>query len=127
MFNIICIDWGFKRPGIAFGNLETGLIIPFNGKVENKNLIPTILKEIESRNIDKIVIGKPLNSRGEKTAVTQNVLDFKNKLETKIPKNIDIHLQDERWTSKDGSKLGFSKEDLNHFSAIKILERYLSK
>jgi len=127
VFNILSIDWGEKNPGMAFGDPVSGLIIPFSGKLENKNLIEVILKEIKNRSIKKIILGKPLNSRGGITEVTHRVLRFKKELEKLISKEIKIQFQDERWTSKEGLKIGFSKENLNHFSAVKILERYLER
>ena len=98
MGKIIGLDYGSKRVGIAITD-ELCMIASPMETVHSKDLL-TFLKEINAKDsIDAVVLGLPKGLRGEDTDSTQQVLELKIHLERQFP-NWEIHLIDERFTSK---------------------------
>ena len=131
------IDYGDARVGIALTDplnitaqgLET---IQRNGsdKVVLRRL-DEILSEYE---IDTIVVGMPLNLKGEKTVRAEKTEQFIHKLKCKYNK-MKIEIIDERLTTVAAHKtLNFldvnknkKKNIVDTISAVYILETYINK
>ncbi len=134
------IDYGSVRIGISLSD-ELHLIA--FGKVmipNNKNALPEIFDIIKKENVNRVVLGYPLNLKGEKTAQTLEVEDFEvklcNYLDSKLGENkIEIIRWDERFTSKMAQssmiesgmkkKKRQDKSNLDIISAALLLQSYL--
>ena len=132
MHKVMALDIGTKRIGIA---LSDYLLILANGhsyisrEPENKaiELIEKIAKE---NNVEKIVVGVPLNMDNTKGFQADNCIEFSKKLE-----GFKIVYEDERLTSELAEenlkerKVNFRKDKglVDVESARIILEQYLSK
>jgi len=117
------IDWGLSRIGLALGDDETKLSMPF--KVVSN--IDNILRVIQEEEIDFVVLGNPLKMSGSKK-VNDNFLKFKNSFEKKI--NIPLEFIDERLTSKAADALLGNKKDKaerDALAAMIILQSYFDK
>ena len=69
--NILAVDYGHKRVGLAYADSDLGVAVPIPAAVESsgEERLRHIASEIKNRKIEKIVVGYPLNmdgSRGEK-------------------------------------------------------------
>ena len=121
--NYLGLDWGEKRIGLATGDSDTRLALPFMTVPDLKALIP-ILKEEE---IDVIVLGEPIKMRGE--AVNSLAwLDFFKKL--KEESGLEVVLVDERLSSLAADALGGDsrqRASRDEISAAIILQSYLDK
>lgn len=90
--NILAIDFGDKRVGIARGDTDTFLSRPYK-IIENKGmdfLISEIKNIIKEANINLIILGYPLSLSGKITSQTEKIDNFynflKNNLDLKIIK-----------------------------------------
>ena len=90
--NILAIDYGDKRVGIARGDTDTFLSRPYK-IIENKGmnfLISEIKKIIKEADINLILLGYPLSLSGKITSQTEKIDNFynflKNNLDLKIIK-----------------------------------------
>ena len=98
MGKLVAIDFGLKRTGIAITD-ENQIIASGLKTVDSKDLM-TFLKELISKDkIEAIVVGLPKRLNNEPTHITENVLLLKEALEKQFT-TIQIHLLDERFTSK---------------------------
>lgn len=91
------IDYGSVRIGLA---LSDPLKIIANGFTTIQNddrCLEKILSIIKEQNVDKIIVGKPLNLKGEMGTKAEEVLQFVKKLQEIT--SIEIHQIDERFTS----------------------------
>ncbi len=91
------IDYGSVRIGLA---LSDPLKIIANGFTTIQNddrCLEKILSIIKEQNVDKIIVGKPLNLKGEMGTKAVEVLQFVKKLQEIT--SIEIHQIDERFTS----------------------------
>lgn len=121
--NYLGLDWGEKRIGLATGNSDIRLALPFTTVPDLKALIP-ILKEEE---IDIIIVGEPIKMRGE-AANSLAWLDFVKKL--KEQSGLEVILVDERLSSLAADALGGKNRERasrDEISAAIILQSYLDK
>ena len=133
MFDILAIDWGSVRFGMAFGSQETGLVIPCSYDCETIKLWRILETEISERKIKIIVVGMPMTRQLRDTEVSLKVKEFVDELKQKFL-NIQIETINERnTTAKAMFKIldqptknkSVSKHGINHNSAVEILNLWL--
>jgi len=132
---ILSIDFGIKKMGFAYGSEELNIAVPVSQyrRTNIENDIEYIKKLINDYDIDKIIIGYPLNMDGTKSEMAINVERFIKKLRKKI--NNEVELIDERLTSFDAFehlkepdyKFNKKKKIIDSMSALLILKDYLEK
>ncbi len=97
------MDYGDKRIGVAVSDEEKKFSFSRGILSNDSGLSGNLLSLIRSENIEKIILGYPLNLRSEKTELTEKVEKFKDKLEKLLQSNsieADFEYFDERFTSK---------------------------
>jgi putative Holliday junction resolvase len=126
--NIVCLDIGEKRIGVAVGDSAIRIAVPFETIEVDGNEIEAIAEIIIKENADVLVIGYPRNQAGEPTAQTKYVEEFAKKLSNIAPK---IVFQDESLTSVIaeqqlvGYNRSYSKGDIDAQAAAIILQDYI--
>ncbi len=135
-----------RKLGIDYGDARVGIAItdPLNITVQGLETIKTngsdktILKRLDEilaeYEIDTIVVGMPLNLKGEKTTRAEITEQFIHKLKCKYNKLI-IETIDERLTTVAAHKtMNFldinknkKKNIVDTISAVYILEMYINK
>jgi putative Holliday junction resolvase len=121
---ILGIDYGEKRVGLAISD-ESQTFARELDIVSPKDFFKKILQLIKEHQINKIVLGWPLNMKGEETKKTQEVRKFKEKLE-KIT-NIQVEIADERLSSLMAQHLPGGKKNVDSLAAQIILQNFLNK
>ena len=133
----LSIDYGDARVGIA---ITDALQITAQGleTIQRNNSDKIVLKRLEEilnqYEVDTIVVGMPLNLKGEKTVRAQKTEEFIHKLKCKFNK-IEIVTVDERLTTVEAhrtmNELNINKfkkkEIVDTISAVYILENYINK
>lgn len=135
MGRIICIDYGGKRTGIAVTD-PLRIIANALTTVETKNLFPFLKDYFAKEQVDKILIGEPLNWDESDTHATPLVRKAIERLTREFP-HIPIETVDERYTSKMASRamvdMGMKKKDrrvkgnIDQIAATIMLQEYLEK
>lgn len=74
--NVLGLDVGEKRIGVARVNVVVKLPEPLQTLPNDKNFIKSLKKLINEYQIDTIVVGLPRNMSGQETAQTQYVRQF---------------------------------------------------
>ncbi|MCL2740014.1 MAG: Holliday junction resolvase RuvX [Oscillospiraceae bacterium] len=133
---VIGVDLGEKRTGIAVSDNLEMMAHPLKTIRHDKvsTLIEEILQIIKEHNIERIIIGKPINMDGTEGARVSKTIDFAGKLAEET--DIEIELVDERLTTVTahnilnesgvrGSKN--RKNIIDTLSAVIILQQYLDK
>ena len=137
MSRILSIDYGGKHIGLAVGDDDDYVIAPYevisSGSFEDiYGQLQTVIAE---NDIEEIVVGYPLNMKGEKTDQTKEVEEFADQLGK--ASGLPMVLEDERLTSVQAEKqtqgffknlwTGKAKDNVQKTSAVLILETYLAK
>lgn len=126
--NLICLDIGEKRIGVAVADDSVSIAMPYETIEVDGNELESIAKIIDQQNAKTIVVGYPRNQSGEPTAQTKYVEEFAARLE-----NLDVKVvfQDESLTSvlaEDRLKAHnrpYTKADIDAQAATIILQDYL--
>ena len=94
---ILAIDYGEKRIGIAITDPLNMFSIPLTTINNNPNFLIGFEKIFKQYNIQKIVVGYPVNEDGSKTKLTKEIEKFSRRLKSKF--NKEIIFIDERYSS----------------------------
>ena len=131
---ILGIDYGSSRVGFAVSDpmhiIATPLKTVKNSSIEN--LFDHINQIKIEYDIKSIVVGFPLNMKGEETKQTKSVKEFITYLKQR---NWNVILEDERLTSviakkeiiKQNKSTGKHKSLIDKTAAALILQSYLNK
>ena len=100
---ILSLDYGEKRIGLAITDRQNKMALPF-GMVENNGYASeNILKLIKENDIGRIVIGRPINLKGQPGYQAEVVDNFVSDILKSY--ELPISVVDERFTSKISSNL----------------------
>ena len=132
MYKVMALDVGTKRIGIA---LSDYLLMLANGhsyipRQPDDKAVETICRIAKENNVEKIVVGLPLNMDGTKGFQADDCRDFASKIH-----GYEIIFEDERLTSNEAEenikkkKIDFRKDKglVDIESACIILEQYLAR
>jgi putative Holliday junction resolvase len=129
----IGIDYGLKRTGVSISDYNKVISFPLD-TIDTSTLIIFLEDLIPNENIEKVIIGKPLNLNNQLHELENDILQFIKLLQSIFPK-ITIERIDERYTSKISSfiirqsgvnkKSRMNKSIIDKISASLILESYL--
>ena len=125
---IIGLDVGEKRIGVAVGDNNVRIAVPFETIEVDGNEVEAIAEVYIMQKAEIIVVGYPRNQAGEPTAQTKFVTDFAAKLSDITSK---IVFQDESLTSVIAEqrlasyKRPYSKADIDAQAAAIILQDYI--
>ena len=133
MARILGIDYGERRIGLALSD-PTGIIarplLTLDQK-EDSDWNSTLLAICQEQEVGSIVVGYPLNMKGEKSPQTDKVDQFILLLKKITP--LPVHTYDERLTSvaakrelvRQGIKTGHDKGAVDQTAAALLLQDYL--
>ena len=122
--NILGIDYGQKRIGLAWVQTGLGVVLPF-GQIQNQesdNENRELVELIKKERIDLIVIGLPLGTDGMENKNTQTVRAFADVLKQKT--GLSPEFMDERFTSQFADAVG-GDATRDEKSAMAILQSYM--
>ncbi len=125
--NILAVDYGQKRIGLAFKARDLEVIFPY-GIIINNNIDDSVekLKDlILEKHVDLVIFGLPLSLNGQENNNTKRVRSFADLLQLRMPSLI-IDFIDERFTTKESEK-DHGAVSLDEKSAMLILESYLQE
>jgi putative Holliday junction resolvase len=116
------VDWGGKRIGLALGDSETKMSMPFKTVAKAREVAEVVREEM----VDVLILGKPIKMRGESEGLDQNFVNFLEELKKLLPET-PIELIDERLSSKAADALpgGDMKASRDEIAAMLILQEYL--
>ena len=133
MARILSIDYGKKRTGIAVTD-PLQLIAGGLATVSTSELFDYLRQYIQREQVEKIVIGKPLQTNGEASENLNRVQQFVNRWKKNMPQ-IPIEYYDERFTSVlahraildsgIGKKARQNKALVDEISATILLQDYM--
>lgn len=135
MGRILGIDYGLKRIGLSISDPTKTLASPLPTIQNDNKSIEKILEIINKNDVEKIVIGYPVNMDGSKSEICKVIDKFIHSLSTKV--NLEIIKRDERLTSYiaqqqilesvKSKKKRQDKSLVDQFSARIILQEYLDE
>ena len=123
--NILGVDIGKKRTGLAWTDPAVGVVLPFGFFVSSPDQIAEKLGDIiKDERITHVVIGLPLSPEGEENDACVFVRQIGAAITTAY--NIEVFFEDERYTSRLAYSMG-GEATKDEKAAMAILETYLHK
>jgi putative holliday junction resolvase len=131
LFRLMGIDFGEIRIGIALSDPLQIISQPFLVIPNNDNTISEIQNIIKTEEVEKIILGLPVNLDGEDTKKTLEVREFAELLKSNV--DIPVIFWDERYTSVEANeelkKMGYSiiesRKVIDKVAASIILKNYM--
>ena len=131
MANILALDFGTKRIGLAIADTDLKIPSPLPFMANNATFFDLLGELIQKRDISYLVLGYPINLKAKKTQKTQEVEAFKAQLEESF--KLEVVLVDERLTSiqaqgilhQKGLNSKQSRSKIDSLAASLILEAHL--
>lgn len=131
MGKLLGIDYGEKRIGIAISDEQQKYVFP-SETIENTNTaIEEIKNIVKSENIEAIVVGFPINMKGQESSQSERTKEFVQALKDRI--KVPVELEDERLTSQLSERLLRTvpgkkhKGNIDRQAAVLILESYMER
>lgn len=121
---ILAIDFGTKRIGLAISD-ETETLARELDILSPKEFWANLSSLIAANEIEKILIGLPLNMSGQSSAKTNEAKQFAKNVESKI--DIPVEMVDERLSSQMAESISGSSQNLDSLAAQIFLQNYLDK
>lgn len=135
MGQILAIDYGKARCGIAATD-DMQIIASGLDTVQTSSLIGFLKKYFSENQVEEVVVGLPVDLKGNVSEVEKDILKFIEIFEKEFPA-IKVHRFDERFTSKMASyfisQSGKSKKQrqekglIDKVSATIILQNFLEQ
>lgn len=128
--NILALDVGERRVGIALANSIARLSSPYKTLNESDQILSDIEKIIHEESISFIVVGLPRNLDGLETDQTQYVRKFSDGLQDLI--KIPLYFEDEALSSVraketlESDNKPYKKEDIDSLAACYILDDFMA-
>ncbi|HJV33089.1 MAG TPA: Holliday junction resolvase RuvX [Patescibacteria group bacterium] len=99
--NVLAIDHGAKRVGLAVGSTETGTAAPLKILHHGGDaaLIEDIKAVIKSEGVDQVIVGLPFSTDGTSSAQTDLARAFAGRLGDAV--DVPVVLEDERFSSRE--------------------------
>ena len=123
--NILGIDFGLKRVGLATANTDANMAFPKAVLANSSKLVEEIKKICIDEKIEKIILGQSKNLNGEDNAIATDIESFKNRLEIEIM--LPVIYQSEFYTSVQAARLQGENAMIDASAAAIILQSYLDK
>ena len=139
---ILGLDVGSKTVGVAVSD-PLGVIATGVDTIERVGIrkdTGRVIDYIKEYDCDTVVIGLPVNLKGEDTLSTERAREFKSMLENKLKSSgplskVKVVWQDERFSTTEAEQVlidaNMSREDrkkiIDKQAAVVILQRYLDK
>ena len=127
--NILALDVGDRRVGVALADSQIKIAVPYGYLERSDKIIQQITELMLDHDIDTLVIGYPRNQSGEATKQTESVEQFAKKL-AEVEIDADLVFQDESLSSVEAERrLGRVKDkgEIDAEAASIILQDYLEQ
>ena len=104
MGRFLAIDYGKKRSGIAVTDVLNLISNPLT-TVETTQLFDFIAEYVSKEDVERIIIGKPLQTNGEYSENMKRVEPFYNRLKTYIRESvIGLFFEEEKRSNKPAKR-----------------------
>ncbi len=130
---VVGVDYGLKRCGVAVSDPGRILATPLE-TVPTSELLSFLEVYLARESVSDLVVGQPLDLRGEPQAIEPHIVGFIRQMQRRFPQ-LRIHRLDERFTSsiakqalmqQGGSKKNRAeKAHLDKMSAAILLRDFL--
>jgi len=128
---VLAIDYGTRRVGLAIGDTEVNLALPYGviERTSDAELLTRLREIVAEEEIDLVIVGEPVTLSGTSSAQTKTSRAFADLLSAGLA--VKVTLMDERLTSQraDAVTLGAAAptRSRDELAAMFLLQDYLER
>ena len=128
------LDVGFKKIGVALSDPLRITVSPYKViyRRTNRETFEELLKVIEEKEVSDIVVGIPVNMKGEKTKIGEKIEKFAEKFRAFLDErgvSVNFHFFDESYSTLEAEELmrslGKRRDVVDDVAAALILREWL--
>ncbi|MGH2834555.1 MAG: Holliday junction resolvase RuvX [Solirubrobacteraceae bacterium] len=126
---VLALDYGSARCGCALSD-STGTIATPIETVENptsRRGMAALRTLIETREVQRVIVGLPLSLSGTETAQTRETRSFAQRLESQLAGHVPVEMHDERFTTRMAERMDHASSSEDSLAAALLLESWLQK
>lgn len=129
--NLLALDIGNRRIGVAVAGVEARLPRPLQTLDKDNNILERLKEIIDQQNVDILVLGLPKNLNGQETDQTILTRKFADELIKRV--NTSFYWQNEALSSVRakqelaGRKKKFDKSEIDSLAAVYILDDFINE
>jgi putative Holliday junction resolvase len=126
MARILALDYGSARCGVAITDPSQTIASPqpVIRKVGSVSGFNYLVRMIEEREVERVVLGLPIGLSGRETAQTKETRQFCERLRAAVSVRVDLY--DERFTTKLAERDHDAKADEDSRAAAHLLNGWLA-
>ena len=135
MKRIMALDVGFKRIGVALSDPLRLTAYPYKiiYRKSNSETFKELLKIIDEKDVDTVLIGIPLNAEGVETRIGEKIKKFSSKFQQFLKetgRQVNFVFVDESYSTLEAEnlckELGKKKEEIDDIAAAVFLREWLA-
>jgi len=119
------IDYGSKRVGVAFTDESGSMAFPHKVLNNDKDLLKSIFKLINEKEVGEIVIGHSLDKDGNPNKINRAIEEFITDVTLEL--GLPIHLESEIYTTQAALRIQGRNDMTDAAAAALILDNYLTR
>jgi len=132
---IMALDVGFKRIGVALSDPLRLTAYPYKiiYRKSNSETFKELLKIIDEKDVDTVLIGIPLNAEGVETRIGEKIKKFSSKFQQFLKetgRQVNFVFVDESYSTLEAEnlckELGKKKEEIDDIAAAVFLREWLA-
>jgi len=125
MSRLMGIDYGSKRVGVAFTDESGSMAFPHKVLNNDKDLLKSIFKLINEKEVGEIVIGHSLDKDGNPNKINRAIEEFITDVTLEL--GLPIHLESEIYTTQAALRIQGRNDMTDAAAAALILDNYLTR
>ena len=131
----MALDVGFKRIGVALSDPLRLTAYPYKiiYRKSNSETFKELLKIIDEKDVDTVLIGIPLNAEGGETRIGEKIKKFSSKFQQFLKetgRQVNFVFVDESYSTLEAEnlckELGKKKEEIDDIAAAVFLREWLA-
>ncbi len=119
------IDFGSKKVGVAFTDESGAMAFPHGVLPNDAKLLPTIVKLINEKKVEEVVIGHSLDKQGKANKIHSSVEELISDLTLEF--GIPIHLEPEHYSTQQAIRIQGKNAQTDAAAAAIILDSYITR
>lgn len=119
------IDYGKKRVGVAFTDDAGLMAFPHSVLVNDADLLPKLLKLIQEKSVEEIVIGHSLGRDGLPNEIHGGVTELVTDLTLQV--GLPVHLEPEQYTTQEAVRFQGRTGMTDASAAAIILNSFITR
>jgi len=119
------IDYGSKRVGVAFTDDAGLMAFPHSVLKNDGDLLKMLLKLIEEKGVDEVVIGLSLGRDGLPNEIHNRVTELVTDLTLQV--GLPVHLEPEQYTTQEAVRFQGRNDKTDASAAAIILNSFITR